>query len=142
MRSTWIRNKIKRGTRTDGAEETEQTEEKGGVYAGGIFDGDCDCRYSCQSFFCCGDSLPKKAPPSGDGSDGEGDLSGGAESSDTGGLQWNDSASAPDGGTGGIFRRSKAGKAGNFGRKYSAGGGEKGKYLRGSLCAGKTGRAA
>ena len=40
MRSTWIRNKIKRGTRTDGAEETEQTEEKGGVYAAGIFDGD------------------------------------------------------------------------------------------------------
>ena len=28
--------KIKRGTRTDGAEETEQTEEKGGIYAGGI----------------------------------------------------------------------------------------------------------
>ena len=39
-----------------------------------------------------------------------------AESSDTGGLQWDDSASAPYGGTGGIFRRSKAGKAGNFGR--------------------------
>lgn len=33
----------------------------------------------------------------------------GAESSDTGGLQWNDSASAPYGGTGGIFGRSKAG---------------------------------
>lgn len=66
----------------------------------------------------------------------------GAESSDTGSLQWDDSASAPYGGTGGIFGRSKAGKAGNFGRKYSAGGGERGKYLRGSLCVGKTGRAA
>lgn len=71
--------------------------------------------------FVAGDSLPEKAPPSGDGSDSEGDLSGGAESSDTGSLQWDDSASAPYGGTGGIFGRSKAGKAGNFGRKYSAG---------------------
>ena len=63
-------------------------------------------------FFCCGDSLPEKAPPSGDGSDSEGDLSGGAESSDTGSLQWDDSASAPYGGTGEFSDDQKQAKLG------------------------------